>query len=83
MIERIKAICLRSMTMAWAYLVGLFGIVMGMIEQVSVLLQDPTIVQKVTETLGASPRALAAFSLIISVVTIATRTRTLLAKPKE
>lgn len=83
MFERIKALCMRSLTMAWAYLVGLFGIVMGMVDQVATVLADPTIVQKMTETLGASPRALAAFSLIISVVTIATRTRSLLAKPKE
>jgi hypothetical protein len=29
--ERVKAICFRSLTIAWAYVLGLFGMVIGMI----------------------------------------------------
>jgi hypothetical protein len=78
--ERVKAICFRSLTIAWAYVLGLFGMAMGVIEQVAIVLQDPTIVQKVTEMLGGtSPRVLAAFSLVVSMVTLVTRARGLLA----
>ena len=79
--ESIKASCFRSLTIAWAYVLGIFGVVLGSVDQIGILINDPTITQKVTDLLHADPRAMAAFSLLVSGVTIITRSRTLLKKP--
>lgn len=75
--DRIKAACKHSLTVAWGYVLLAFGAIMEGINAVAAILNDPTIVQEVTQLLGASPRALAVFASLSGLATIGARLRSL------
>jgi hypothetical protein len=83
MFEKIKAACFRSWTIALGYFWASVALVLEMIERLAIVFNDPTIVQKLTDLLGTSPRVLALFSAIASLLTLIARFRGLIAKKAE
>ena len=76
--DHIKGLCKHSLTVFWGYCLLLFGALMEALDAVSLILNDPQIVQEVTRLLGASPRALAVFSAVAGLGAIAARMRSII-----
>jgi hypothetical protein len=74
---KIWAVCGKSATMAWSYIMALIGSVMQAVEPIASMLGDPDVKQQVTDALGANPQLLGYVLMGISAVTIASRLRSL------
>lgn len=75
--QKIWAVCGKSVTMAWSYVLALFGGVWSQIDTIATTLGDPNFKQQVTDLIGADPKALGYFAMTVSAVTIAARLRSL------
>lgn len=76
MIARIKAICLHSLTIAWGYCLALAGAAASVIDDVADALGDPGLKEQISAAIGDS-RTTGRILLVISIVTIIARLRTL------
>ncbi|MGJ5205550.1 hypothetical protein [Bradyrhizobium sp. HKCCYLR20261] len=73
---RIKAACRHSLTIAWGYLLALFGCLLSILDNVSDALGDPSLKEQISAAVG-DPRAVGRIFLVISVITIVARLRSL------
>ena len=76
MFAKIKAVCLHSMTVAWSYCVVLFGGAMSVVDQLADALGDPNLKSQIDAAVGDA-RTTGRILLVISIVTILARLRTL------
>ncbi len=76
MFARIKMLCLHSLTIAWSYCLALAGALMTAIGNVSDVFDDPGLKDQISAAVG-DPRTTGRILLVISVVTIIARMRTL------
>lgn len=76
MFARIRAVCLHSLTIAWSYCVALFGAAISAADQVADALGDPGLKDQISAAVGDA-RTTGRILLVISVVTIIARLRTL------
>lgn len=76
MLAKIKAACLHSMTIAWSYCIALAGALASIIDDLADALGDPGIKDQISSALGDGKTA-GRILLVISVVTIIARLRTL------
>lgn len=81
MLANIKAACWNSLTMAWAYVQLAFGFVAENVDNIAMLVGDPSLNQQIQSALGVSPKALGAFTMFTGLVTGLARARSLI-KPK-
>lgn len=70
------AICGKSLTLLWAYFLQFCNLVLQFIEPIGQVLGDPDIKQQITDAV-IDPKVLGYVLMFISLVTIATRLRTL------
>ncbi len=73
---KVWAICGKSATMAWSYILAGIGMVAQLIDPVASALGDPDLRNQITGAL-ADPKVIGYFAIFISVVTIAARLRTI------
>jgi hypothetical protein len=76
MLARIKAACLYSMTIAWSYCIALAGALASIIDDLADALGDPGVKDQISEAIG-DVKMTGRILLVISVVTILARLRTL------
>lgn len=71
------AMCGKSMTMLWGYVVLAVGSVLQLLDPISTALGDPQLKDQVTSALQANPKALGWFAIGVSIITISARIRSL------
>ncbi|MCK1387385.1 hypothetical protein [Bradyrhizobium sp. 21] len=76
MLARIKAACLHSMTIAWSYCIALAGALASIIDDLVDALGDPGVKDQINSAIG-DVTTTGRIMLVISVVTIIARLRTL------
>lgn len=76
MIRRIKAFCLHSLTVAWSYILAIFGAVMQGLDSVADALGDPNLKDQISAAVGDA-KTVGRILLGISIVNIAVRLRSL------
>ena len=76
MLVRIKAACLHSMTIAWSYCIALAGALASVIDDLADALGDPGVKDQISVAVG-DVTTTGRIMLVISVVTIIARLRTL------
>ncbi|WP_063688292.1 hypothetical protein [Bradyrhizobium stylosanthis] len=76
MLARIKAVCLHSVTMAWSYCIAVTGVLASVIDDLADALGDPGVKDQISAAIGDA-KATGRILLVISVVTIIARLRTL------
>jgi hypothetical protein len=75
-IRRIKAFCLHSLTVAWSYILAIFGAVMQGLDSVADALGDPNLKDQISAAVGDA-KTVGRILLGISIVNIAVRLRSL------
>lgn len=76
MVARIKTICLHSMTIAWSYCVAFVGALASVVDDVADAVGDPGFKDQIGAAIGDA-RMTGRILLVISIVTIIARLRTL------
>jgi hypothetical protein len=74
--EKLKAFCLHSLTVAWSYCLAAGGAALQAIDTVSDALGDPSLKDQIAAAIG-DPRVTGRIMLVISVVTLLARLRSL------
>lgn len=75
--QKLWAVCGKSLTMAWSYLLGFIGGLLNQLDSIATTLGDPNFKQQVIDFLHADPKALGYFAMAVSAVTIASRLRSI------
>lgn len=75
--QKVWAVCGKSVTMAWSYALAALGAIWSQIDTIATTFGDPNFKQQVTELIGADPKAIGYFAMVVSAVTIAARLRSL------
>lgn len=75
---KVWAICGKSITLAWSYMLGGIGSGLAMLDKIAPAVGDPDLKDKVTEALQSNPRVIGYILTGISVITIAARLRSLM-----
>jgi hypothetical protein len=78
--DKLKAACLRSLTIAWSYALGIVGVIMTNIDDLASLVADSSFGQQVQALIGADPKVLGKYLSIVAAITIASRLRGIVAK---
>ena len=76
MIERIKAFCLRSATIAWSYVLAIFGAIMQGLDSIADAFGDPNLKEQISAAIGDA-KTVGRILLGISIVNIIVRLRSL------
>jgi len=76
MLARIKAVCLHSVTIAWSYCIAVTGALASIVDDLADALGDPGVKDQISAAIGDA-KATGRILLLISVVTIIARLRTL------
>jgi hypothetical protein len=74
---KVWALCGKSATVAWSYVLAGIGMVVQLIDPVATTLGDPDLKTQITGLLQANPKVLGYFAIGVSAVTIAARLRTI------
>lgn len=76
MLGSLKAACLHSVTIAWSYCIALAGALASIIDDLADALGDPGVKDQISSAIG-DVKTTGRIMLVISVVTIIARLRTL------
>ena len=74
---KVWAICGKSATLAWSYIVGGIGSAFALIDPIASAAGDPDLKGQVTTLLQSNPKVLGYFAMAISVITIVARLRSI------
>lgn len=74
---KVWAICGRSLTMAWSYILMGIGTLLNQLDGIAATLGDPNFKQQVTDFLHADPKYLGYFAMMVSGFTIAARLKSI------
>lgn len=77
---KVWAICGKSITMAWSYLLAAIGAGLNQLDNIAATLGDPNFKQQVTDFLHADPKYLGYFAMVVSGFTIAARLKSIAGK---
>ncbi|WKA31615.1 hypothetical protein [Bradyrhizobium roseum] len=75
--QKVWAVCGKSLTVAWSYLVLAASTVLSQIDLLAATLGDPNFKEQVTGVIGTDPKVLGYFAMVVSTVTIAARLRSI------
>src|SRR4051794_5912071 len=73
--QKLWAVCGKSLTLLWSYVLMALGGIWSQIDSIAATLGDPDFTQQVTQFVGADPKVIGMFAMIVSGVTIAARLR--------
>ncbi|MCP1764321.1 hypothetical protein [Bradyrhizobium japonicum] len=76
MLAKIKAVCLHSTTIAWSYCIAFTGALASIIDDLADALGDPGVKDQISSAIG-DVKTTGRIMLVISIVTIVARLRTL------
>ena len=74
---KVWALCGKSLTIAWSYIVIGVGAAVQAIDPIAAALGDPDLKAQITNYLSANPKALGYFAIAVSVITILSRLRSI------
>lgn len=74
---KVWAICGKSLTLAWSYVILLSGALLNQLDSIAATLGDPNFKQQVGDFLHSDPKYLGYFAMVVSGFTIAARLRSL------
>lgn len=74
---KVWALCGKSLTMAWSYLLMGAGALLNNLDGIATTLGDPHFKQQVTDFLHGDPKYLGYFAMMVSAFTIAARLRSI------
>lgn len=74
---KVWAVSGKSITMVWSYALMAFGGIWSQIGDIAAALGDPNFKEQVSSLIGADPKAIGYFAMVVSAVTIAARLRSL------
>ena len=74
---KVWAICGKSATLAWSYIVGGIGSAFALLDPIGSMVGDPDLKTSVTTLLQSNPKVLGYFAMGVSLVTIAARLRSI------
>lgn len=74
---KVWAICGKSLTLAWGYILGGVGSALALVEPLSTALGDPDLKGQVTTALQSNPQYLGYFTITVSIITIVARLRSI------
>jgi hypothetical protein len=74
MLMKLKTFCLKSLTVAWSYLLAFIGVILQLVDAAGEVLGDPGIKDQVSAAIG-DPTWAGRVLLAISIVTLAARLR--------
>ena len=74
--DKLKASCLHSLTVAWSYCLAAGGALLQAVDAVSNALGDPSLKDQIAAAIG-DPKVTGRVMLVISVVTVLARLRSL------
>ena len=80
---KVWALCGKSVTMAFAYLIQALSWALQLVDPVASFFGDPDLRQQITDGLQANPKVLGYILMGISFITIASRVRSILPKDDE
>ncbi len=75
--NKVWAVCGKSATMAWSYILAGVGLGMQMLDPIASTLGDPNLTTQITSTLQSDPKILGYFAIAVSAITIAARLRSI------
>ncbi len=75
--QKAWAICGKSLTMAWSYILLVIGAVFNQLDSIAATLGDPNFKEQVMSVIGTDPKIMGYFAMTVSLVTIATRLRSI------
>jgi hypothetical protein len=75
--NKVWAICGKSATMAWSYVLAGIGLVVQFIDPLAAAVGDPNLHDQVTQALASDPKILGYFAMFVAAVTVAARLRTI------
>lgn len=75
-LDRIKTFCLRSLTIAWGYVLAIAGTVLTVFDSLADAVGDPSLKDQITSAVG-DPKLTGRILLGISIITILARLRSL------
>jgi hypothetical protein len=75
--NKVWAICGKSATMAWGYVLAGVGAAVQFIDPLASAVGDPNLHDQVTQALASDPKILGYFAMFVAAVTVASRLRTI------
>jgi hypothetical protein len=75
-LNKIKACCLHSLTVAWGYALAIAGVVMSVVDNIGDVLGDPSLKDQISAAIGDT-KITGRVLLGISIITILVRLRSL------
>lgn len=75
--SKVWAICDKSATMAWGYILGGVGSALTLLDPIATALGDPDLKSQITGFLQSNPKYLGYFTIAVSVITLMARLRSL------
>lgn len=75
--QKVWAVCGKSLTNLWSGILAVVGGIFSQLDTIATTLGDPSFKQQVTDLIGADPKAIGYFAMIVSAVTIAARLRSI------
>jgi hypothetical protein len=75
--NKVWAICGKSATMAWGYVLAGVGALVQFIDPLASAVGDPNLHDQVTQALASDPKILGYFAMFVAAVTVASRLRTI------
>lgn len=74
--------CLKSLTIAWSYVLAAVGAAMNWLDQIAAMINDSSFAQQVSNLLGTDPKTIGKWLMVVAAVNIVTRVRSMVFKPK-
>lgn len=74
---KVWAMCGKSVTVAWVYIMGGVGSALALIDPIASSLGDPDLKTQVTVMLQSNPKYIGYFTITVSLITLAARLRSI------
>lgn len=74
---KVWAICGKSVTMTWSYLLAALGMGIQFIDPLAAALGDPDLHNQITNAMASDPKILGYFAMFVAAITLASRLRTI------
>lgn len=74
---KVWALCGKSVTMLWGYILGGVGGALSLVEPIANQLGDPDLKNQITNLLQSNPKYVGYFTIAVSLITLAARLRSI------
>jgi hypothetical protein len=75
--QRLKALCFCSLTMAWSYVLLVGGFVLTNLDAAAAIVTDAQVSASIARAMGTDPKVLGVWTMVVGAITTAARVRSL------